>query len=265
MGNTLEDFLAKTRRDLASLTEEERERRLDVVSDQLARYLATRLAQGLDEEEATVEAIRQFEAQHHSALYAGVGADYGLSRSLPPVAVAVLYCIVANKGTALLLGLLFHLIASCLSSPFFAQADLLLAKSNPSMILAVAAAVILLLRDGLPKIVSTLASSRTIEGSGARWTALNQAFIFVLGLVLLLLFRGSARLTAAVFDISTNDVSPIMALTGLALLLLMLASPFAAGWIVARAAPRAGMWGVWVAAITSSLLSFMDQCSWLFS
>jgi hypothetical protein len=40
--------------------------------------------------------------------------------------------------------------------------------------------------------------------------------------------------------------------------------PFFAGWLVARGAAGAGAEGVCVAAVTSGMLSFADQCSWQF-
>jgi hypothetical protein len=264
MADTLEDFLTKTRRDLASLPIDERERRLDVAAEQLARYMAVRLEQGLDEEAAAVEAIHQFETLHGSALHSNLSPIQAPGLLFSPAVTAALYCAVANKLVACILSFLLYLIAAPLLPSLSVLAAQGLLTLTPSLLLALLAAFILVRRDGLSRIISTLASPNTVEGGGARWTALNQTVIFLLSVVMLLMFRGSSSVTAGSLDISVLNQSPVLILCGLAVLLMMLASPFITGWIVARAAPKVGLLGVQIAAVTSSLFSFADQCPWIF-
>ena len=245
MADTLQNFLTRTRQKLAGLPPDERERHLDAVSDQLARFVAVRLEQGMDEETATAEAIGEFEAAYQDALTVNASPTVRFGGILSPLMVAALYCAVANKAVALLIGSLMHLVTGW-SLPSFAGVSVqMFVNPTPSLLLATVAAAVLVLREGLPKIASTLSSSKTIEGNGARWAALNQGMIFLLSIAILLLFR---------------DDSPLFSIMALVLLLFMLAAPFAAGWIVARAVPKAGLAGVQIAAVTGALLSFADLC-----
>ncbi|MES2462424.1 MAG: hypothetical protein V4671_17720 [Armatimonadota bacterium] len=249
MADTLEDFLTKIRRDLAALPTDERERRLDSVSEELARFIAVRLDQGLDEETATAEAIQEFDSAYQVTLDARGTSTNRFSGNLSPIFVAALYCAVANKAVALLIGSFIQLISGWSLPSFTSLRVSLFVSPDPSLLLAFLAAAVLVRREGFSKIAATLSSSKTLEGNGARWTALNQGFLFLLSLAIILLFR---------------DDFPVAAGIATVLLLFMLAAPFASGWIVARAVPKAGLCGVQIAAVTGALLSFTDQCTWLF-
>jgi hypothetical protein len=108
--------------------------------------------------------------------------------------------------------------------------------------------------------VTTLTSSQTVPGTGARWNILKNVFLSVLTLLLILLFRSAAE--AGTISLATVLESPAQLVLGLAIILLMPASFYLAGWLVARASPSAGLSGVRVASVTSGLISFLDQCWW---
>jgi hypothetical protein len=262
MADTLEDFLTTIRRDLAPLPFEERERLLDAVSVQLARDMSVGLEQGLDEDAAALEAVRKFDICHRSALNSHIAQPQRFGMSLTPLAVAGLYCAVSGKLIAVVIGFLLWLLAS----PFLpslapvAWAAAGLSGTEPSLLIAVLAGVLLLFRDGLPAMVTTLTSSQTVPGTGARWNILKHIFLSVLTLLLILLFRSSAE--AGIICLATILQSPAQLVIGLAIILLMPAAFYLAGWLVARASPNAGLSGVRVAAVTSGLLTFLDQCWW---
>ncbi len=260
MADTLEDFLIKIRRDLDSLPAEERERRLDVLTDQLAEYIAVRVNQGEDEDAATREAVRQFEAYHQSALYSNLPEAKQARLSLSPVLVTALYCAVSSKIIACAFGFLLWLLASPLyPHVLWVEAVSEGIRATPSLSAAILAGAVLLLRDGFAGIVINLTSPQTVPGTGVRWIVLKHGFLSVLTLLLMLLYRTA---TTDIAGFATLQQSPVHLLVGLALCLLMPAAFFLAGWLVARASPGAGLSGVRTAAITCGLLSFVDQC-WL--
>jgi hypothetical protein len=262
MADTLENFLTTVRRDLAALPFEERERLLDAVSVQLAKDMAAGLEQGLGEDDAALEAVLKFETNHRSALNSHIEHPQQFGMSLTPFVTAALYCAVSGKVIATVVGFLLWLIAS----PFLpsltpaAWAATGASSTAPSLLIAIVAGVILLFRDGLPAIVTTLTSSQTVPGTGARWNILKHVFLSVLTLVLILLFRSAAA--TGTISLATVLQSPAQIIIGLTIILLMPATFYLAGWLVARASPNAGLIGVRVAAVTSGLLSFLDQCWW---
>ncbi len=163
MDESLEVFLTKIRRDLEPLTAEERESRLDAVSEQLARDIATGIEQGMDDETATLMAIRK--------------AKYGLrsGTALSPTIIAVLYTAFFGKLIAIGFGYVFYWFGSVLS-PASHSAPLLFIPTdvNPSLVIAILAGVILLFHDGFSGIVSTIRSACSLPGIGVRWSALKQ-------------------------------------------------------------------------------------------
>jgi hypothetical protein len=262
MADTLEDFLTTIRRDLAPLPFEQRERLLDAVSVQLARDMSAGLEQGLDEDAAALEAVRKFDICHRSALNSHITQSHRFGSFLTPLVVDALYCAISGKLIALAIGFLLWLIASPFL-PSYTPATWVAAGAGsiePSLLIAILAGILLLFRDGLPAMVTTLTSSQTVPGTGARWNILKNVFLSVLTLLLILLFRSAAE--AGTISLATVLESPAQLVLGLAIILLMPASFYLAGWLVARASPSAGLSGVRAASVTSGLISFLDQCWW---
>jgi hypothetical protein len=257
MAKPLEDFLAKIRQDLKSLPPEEQERLLDRVSENLAQYIAVRLNQGMDEDVAVQDAIQQFEALHHSALNSSLSSPRRFGEAFSPTTVSALYFAVTSKIGAFIFAYLFCFLAKIffpnLNTPStFDFDDVLIPKGTPSLLFAIFAGAILLRRDGLSGVITTVLAPQTVIGTGVRWCALKQGFLTILSFMLLLIFQAKFQQSPALF------------LVGLMFVLLMPVAPFFAGWLVARSTPETGVNGVEIAAVTTGILTFADYCFFQF-
>ena len=238
MDESLEVFLTKIRRDLEPLTAEERESRLDAITEQLARDIANGIEQGLDEEAATRTAIQKAKYRLRSGT------------ALSPTMVAVLYTAFFGKLIAIGFGYVFYWLANILSSKTHSAPTVFIPTDvNPSLVFAVIAGVLLLFHDGFSGVVSTVKARGSLPGIGVRWSALRQTLVNLLAILLILILGDSE--------------SPALIPVALSLAILIPGASYLAGWMTACSAPKLGLQAVTIAAVTGGTISLADKTFWV--